>query len=128
MLTSGTYTVIASRTGYVKQTKPGIVVTVGVTSYVNFNLQVSGKLKGQATEKGTGLPIIGATVSARTSGVVRATGTTVGPYGIYEIASDLPAGTYSVLCQKSGYRDFGRIGIVVTSGATTYVNFPLTPR
>ena len=60
-------------------------------------------------------------------GIVRATGVTVAPYGIYEIASDLAAGTYSVLCQKSGYRDFGRIGIVVTSGATTYVNFGLQP-
>ena len=57
---------------------------------------------------------------------MRATGTTVGPYGIYEIASDLPAGTYTMLCTKAGYQDFGRIGIVVTSGATTYVNFPLS--
>jgi len=127
-LTTGTYTVIASKSGYVKQTKPGIVVTAGVTSYVNFNLQVSGKLKGQVTEKGTGVPIIGATVSARTGGVVRATGTTVGPYGVYEIASDLPAGTYSVLCQRAGYQDFGRIGIVVTAGNTTYVNFPMQPK
>jgi len=75
-----------------------------------------------------GAPIIGATITARSGGVVRAAGTTVGPYGIYEIASDLPAGPYSVLCQKAGYQDFGRIGIVVTAGATTYVNFPLTPR
>jgi len=122
-LTTGAYTVIASKSGYAKQTKPGIAVTAGVTTYVNFNLQVSGKLKGQVTEKGTGLPIIGATISARTGGVVQATGTTVGPYGIYEIASDLPAGTYTMLCTKAGYQNFGRIGIVVTSGATTYVNF-----
>ena len=74
-----------------------------------------------------GSPIIGATITARMGGIVRATGVTVAPYGIYEIASDLAAGTYSVLCQKSGYRDFGRIGIVVTSGATTYVNFGLQP-
>jgi len=127
-LATGTYTVIASKTGYVKQTKPGIAVTAGAITYVNFALAVSGKLKGQVTEKGSGLPIIGATISARSGGVVRATGTTVGPYGVYEIASDLPAGTYSVLCQKSGYQDFGRIGIVVTAGATTYVNFGLQPR
>jgi len=127
-LPAGTYTVIASEAGYVKQTKPGIAVTAGVATYVNFNLQVSGKLKGQVTEKGSGLPIIGATIYARTGGVVRATGTTVGPYGIYEIPSDLSAGTYTMLCTRAGYQDFGRIGIVVTSGATTYVNFSLQPQ
>ena len=127
-LATGTYTVIASKAGYVKQTKPGIAVTAGVATYVNFNLQVSGKLKGQVTNKVGGAPIIGATISARTGGVVRATGTTVAPYGVYEIASDLPAGTYTMLCTKAGYQDFGRIGIVVTSGATTYVNFPLQPQ
>ena len=71
--------------------------------------------------------IIGATVTARRGGIVRATGVTAAPYGIYEIASDLPAGTYSLLCTKTGYQDFGRIGIVVTSGATTYANFGLQP-
>ena len=125
-LSTGTYTVIGSKTGYVKQTKPGIAVTAGVATYVNFALAVSGKLKGQVTNKVGGAPIIGATITARTGGVVWATGTTVGPYGIYEIASDLPAGTYSVLCQRSGYQDFGRIGIVVNAGVTTYVNFPLS--
>jgi len=125
-LTTGTYTVIASKSGYVKQTKPGIAFTTGAITYVNFNLQVSGKLKGQVTDKVTGAPIIGATISARTGGVVQATGTTVGPYGVYQITSDLPAGTYTMLCTKAGYRDFGRIGIVVTAGNTTYVNFPLS--
>ena len=127
-LATGTYTVIASKSGYVKQTKPGIAVTAGVVTYVNFNLQVSGKLRGQVTDKVSSLPIIGATIYARTGGVVWATGTTVVPYGVYEIASDLPAGTYSVLCQKGGYQDFGRIGIVVTAANTSYVNFTLQPQ
>jgi hypothetical protein len=124
-LTTGTYTVIASKTGYVRQTKPGISFTTGAVTYVNFALAVSGKLMGQVWDKVSGAPIIGATVSARTGGVVVATGTTVGPYGIYSINSDLPAGTYTMLCTKSGYNDFGRLGIVVTAGATTYVNFPM---
>ena len=125
-LPAGTYTVVASKAGYARQEKVNIVVTAGVTTYVNLALLASGKIKGQVTADGS--PVIGATVAARMGGIVRATGVTVGPYGIYEIASDLPAGTYSVLCQKSGYRDFGRIGIAVTSGATTYVNFNLQPR
>jgi len=127
-LTTGTYTVIASDTGYVKQVKPGISFTTGAVTYVNFNLQVSGRLMGQVWDKLTSAPVIGATVSARSGGVVRATGTTVGPYGIYQINSDLPAGTYTMLCTKSGYNDFGRLGIVVTAGATTYVNFPMQPQ
>jgi len=127
-LTTGTYTVIASKSGYVKQTKPGIAFTAGAITYVNFNLQVSGKLMGQVTDKVTGAPIIEATVSARTGGVVQATGTTVGPYGVYQITSNLPAGTYTMLSTATGFVDFGRIGIVVTAGATTYVNFGLTPR
>jgi len=126
-LTTGTYTVIASKSGYVEQTKPGISFTTGAVTYVNFNLAVSGKLMGQVWDKVGGQPIIGATVSARTGGVVVATGTTVGPYGIYQITSDLPAGTYTMLCTATGYQDFGRIGIVVTAGNTTYVNFSLQP-
>ena len=127
-LSTGTYTVIGSKTGYVKQTKPGIAVTAGVATYVNFALAVSGKLKGQVTNKVGGAPIIGATITARTGGVVWATGTTVAPYGVYEITSDLPAGTYTMLCTKAGYQNLGRIGIVVTAGATTYVNFSLQPQ
>jgi len=127
-LTTGTYTVTASKTAYVKQTKPGVSFTAGTITYVNFNLQVSGKLMGQVTNKVTGAPVIGATVSARTGGVVQATGITVGPYGVYQITSDLPAGTYTMLCTATGYQNFGRIGIVVTAGATTYANFPLQPQ
>jgi hypothetical protein len=127
-LATGAYTVIASKSGYVKQTKPGIAFTTGAITHVNFNLAVSGKLMGQVWDKVSGLPIIGATVSARTGGVVQATGTAVGPWGVYQITSDLPAGTYTMLCTKSGYNDFGRLGIVVTAGATTYVNFPTQPQ
>jgi len=127
-LTTGAYTVIASKSGYVKQTKPGISVTAGGMTYVNFALAVSGKLMGQVWDKMTSAPIIGATVSARSRGVVQATGTTVGPWGIYTINSDLPAGTYSVLCTATRFQDFGRIGIAVTAGYTTYVNFPLPPQ
>jgi hypothetical protein len=127
-LATGAYTVVASKTGYVKQTKPGISVTASEVTYVNFALGVSGKLMGQVWFYDNGQPIIGATVSARTGGVVQATGTTVGPYGIYTISSDLPAGTYTMLCTAPGYQDFGRLGIVVTAGNTTYVNFPMRPR
>jgi len=122
-LSSGTYTVVASDTGYVKQIKPGISFTEGTITYVNFNLQVSGKLKGQVTDKLTSAPIIGATVIARSGGILWATATTVGPWGIYEINSDLPAGTFVMQASAPGYVAFGRNNIAVSAGATTYVNF-----
>jgi hypothetical protein len=126
-LPSGSYTVIAARAGYVKQTKPGMIVTAGSITYVNFNLGVSGKLMGQVLDRVSGAPLIGAVVYARSSGVVWATGITTAPYGVYEITSDLPAGTYSMWCTHPGYQDQGKINNVVTAGATTYVNFALAP-
>jgi len=119
----GTYTVTASQAGYVRQGKWNVVVTAGATTFVNFNLQVSGKLKGQVKDKVTGANLIGATVIARSGGILWATGTTIAPWGIYEINSDLPAGTYVVQASQTGYNPQGRNNIAVTAGATTYVNF-----
>ena len=126
-LAAGTYTVVASKSGYARQTKPGIAATSGSTTYVNFSLAVSGKLKGQVKNKTTGAPIIGATVIARLGGVIRASAVTTAPWGIYEIASDLPAGSYVVGSSKTGYLGQTRKDIPVTAGATTYVNFNLAP-
>jgi len=125
---AGESVVRASKQGYVRQDKWGITVTSGVTTFVNFNLQVSGKLKGQVTDKVSGAPIIGALVQARMGGIVRATATSTAPYGVYEIDSDLATGSYTMYTSRSGYIGFGRTGIVVSSGATTFVNFPLQPQ
>jgi len=126
-LAEGQYRIVAQKQGYVSQSKDGIAVASGQTTYVNFGLPISGRLKGQVTELATGAPIIGATVTARSSGVVRATATTTAPWGIYEVATDLAAGTYSLNASKAGYVDQGKTGIAVSEGATTYVNFRLTP-
>jgi glutamyl endopeptidase len=127
-LAPGTYWVQASKTGYARQTKTNIQVSESATAYVNFNLAVSGKLKGQVKDKASGTPIIGATVVARKDGIVRATATTVAPWGIYEMDSDLPAGTYVVGATMAGYRGQARKDIPVTAGATTYSNYFLQPQ
>jgi len=124
-LTTGSYTVVASKAGYVRQSKPSIWVNSAGTTYLNFGLAVSGKLKGQVKNKVSGAPIIGAIVVARKDGVIRATATTVAPWGIYEMNSDLAAGTYVVGASKTGYLGQTRKDIPVTAGATTYVNFGL---
>jgi beta propeller repeat protein len=124
-LPSGTYTLWASKIGYVTQTKANIATTEDETTYVNFNLQVSGKLKGQVRDRVTGASIVGATVKARMGGILRATATTTAPYGIYEMDRDLPAGSYVVEAIKPGYQTQTKVNIVVSRGATTYVNFSL---
>jgi large repetitive protein len=124
-LAAGTYRVMASKPGYVRQKKWNIAVVDGGTTYVNFSLAISGKLKGQVKDKVSGVPIIGAAVIARKDGITWATGTTTAPWGIYEIVSDLPAGTYVVGASMTGYLGQTRKDIPVTAGATTYVNFNL---
>lgn len=125
-LAPGVYAVTASALGYVRQVKSNVQVTENVTAYVNFNLQVSGKLKGQVKDGVSGAPIIGATIAARKGGIMWATTTTVAPWGIYEMASDLPAGTYVVGASQTGYLGQTRKDISVATGETTYVNFRLS--
>jgi hypothetical protein len=127
-LLADTYLVCASAPRHVYQEKWGVVVTATGITYVNFNLAVSGKLKGQVTDKITGAPVVGATVVARSGGITWATAVTTAPWGIYEMDTNLPAGTFVVGASKTGYVSFGRNGIVVAAGATTYVNFPLVPQ
>jgi len=127
-LPSGTYTVWASKAGYVTQTKANITTIEGETRYVNFNLQVSGRLKGQVKDKVSGANLIGATVFARMGGVIRATATTTAPYGVYAINADLPPGTYVVQASQPGYLPQAKKNIIVTAGVTTYVNFFLQPQ
>ncbi|UCH35292.1 MAG: carboxypeptidase regulatory-like domain-containing protein [Armatimonadota bacterium] len=124
----GTYTAIARKAGYVRQTKTGVAVSYGTTAYVNFNLPRSGTLRGQVKDKVANTPLVGATVVARKDGIVWATATTGAPWGIYEMDSDLPAGTYVVGASKAGYLGQTRKDIPVTAGATTYVNFFLQPQ
>jgi hypothetical protein len=64
----------------------------------------------------------------RSGGIVRATATTTAPWGTYDIAANLPPGTYSMNASKAGYADQGKIAVAVTAGATTYVNFNLQPK
>jgi hypothetical protein len=126
-LAPGVYRVEASAPGYVRQTKTDIPTADGQTAFVNFNLAVSGKLKGQVTDKVSGASLIAATVLARSGGIVWATTWSTSPWGIYEISADLPPGTYVVQASRTGYLAQVKMDIVVTAGATTYVNFSLQP-
>ncbi|UCH33003.1 MAG: carboxypeptidase regulatory-like domain-containing protein, partial [Armatimonadota bacterium] len=127
-LAAGTYTAVASKAGYVRQTKHNITISEAAYTYVNFNLSVSGKLKGQVKNRVTGANLIGATVFARSGGIIWATTTTTAPWGIYEINADLPPGTYVMQASRPGYLPQAKKGVIVTAGNTTYVNFSLQPQ
>jgi glutamyl endopeptidase len=124
---TGTYTAIASKVGYVRQAKLNVSITAGSVTYVNFNLAVSGILKGQVRDRVSGTPIIGATVVARKDGIIRATAVTTAPWGVYQMTSDLPEGIYAMQASKDGYLPQGKKDVPVTAGVTTYRNFNLQP-
>lgn len=119
-----TYTVRASKAGYVRQGKANAAVSTW-TTYVNFSLPVSCKLMGQVKGKVSGQPIVGATIEVRSGGVLWATGTSLSPYGIYAIDTDLPTGTHVVAASKPGYIAQIKKDIVLSTSAVTYVNFSL---
>jgi FtsP/CotA-like multicopper oxidase with cupredoxin domain len=124
-LLPGTVTVVASASGYVRQSKNTTIVAGGI-SFVNCNLSVSGRLRGQVRDRVTGAALVGATVTVSSGGVIRATGTTTAPYGIYDINADLPTGTYIVAASNAGYLTQTKNNIAITAGATTFVNFNLS--
>ena len=84
----------------------------------DFQGKVSGTLTGTVTDKDTGLPIVGATVTANSHQ------TTTNSTGEYTIT--LPAGNYTLTASKTGYQS-ATSSATVNEGATTTVNFTLTP-
>jgi len=78
----------------------------------------TGTLSGKVTDKDTGLPIVGATVTANSHQ------TTTNSTGDYILS--LPAGNYTLTASKPGYQS-ATSSATVNEGATTTVNFTLTP-
>ena len=118
----GVYNVTASKVGYQSQTVLDVQVSADQTATVNFNLTPipPGAISGYVKDTG-GNPISGATVSTNTGGY----STTSGANGGYSL-SVLP-GTYNVTASKSGYQSQTQNNVSVSSGATTTVNFNLSP-
>ena len=118
----GTYTVTASKGGYVSSSQPGVVVNAGQTTTVNFTLQPSvGTISGTVTASGGG-GLSGVTITTSPGGYT----TTSGSGGAYTL-SNVPSGTYSVTASKTGYNSDTKNNVVVNTNQTTTVNFTLTP-
>jgi photosystem II stability/assembly factor-like uncharacterized protein len=118
-ISTGSYTIVASASGFATQTK-GTNVTAGQTSTVNFTLAAvaaTGALNGTVVDISNNVPISGATVSF--SGGT----TTTDGNGFYQFTNVAP-GTYSVTASHSGFFSSTQ-SATVSSGATTTLNFQL---
>src|SRR6185295_12788889 len=120
---AGTYTVQSVKSGYTTTSQANVVVTGGGTTTVNLTMPFAsvGTISGTVTASGGGA-ISGATVSTTTG----CWSTTTAANGTYTLSS-VATGTYTVQAVKSGYNTGTQSGVVVTNGATTTVNFTLTP-
>ena len=120
----GSYTVIASASGYITG-NASATVTGGQTATANLALQPSpttGTISGTVTDESTGTPIAGASVSTQPA-TTTATTDTQGNYAI----SDADEGSYTVTASASGYFDESD-NVTVTAGQTTTCNLALEPK
>ena len=118
-IAAGTYSVTASKTGYIPQTTAGVVVATAVAKTVNFTLN-STVLSGRVTIA-SGAGLAGVTITI-TGGATRTTDAN-GYYSFINIA----AGTYSVSAAKVGYITQTSTGVAVVAGGSKVVNFLLAP-
>ena len=129
-VTTGTYDVRASSSGYQMQTKAGVVVVVGSTTTVNFALTPTqppvlyGYIAGKVTSTVDGSGLSGALVEVLEGGVVKASAT-CDISGLYSI--EVATGVYDVRASSAGYITQTKVGVVVVVGSTTTVNFALSP-
>jgi hypothetical protein len=84
-----------------------------------YEVASTGTISGTLTDKDTGNPIAGATVSAN------AYSSTTDSAGKYTL-SNIPVGAYTVTASKSGYLVQSRTNVLVVGGQTTTVNLQLT--
>ena len=116
----GTYSVSASKTGYVTSTQAGKVVSANQTTIVNFTLMPvpPGTLAG-TVKSVSGQVLEGATVTIAPGGASAVTNA----QGNYTI-SGLAVGNYTATASKQGYTE-SVAPVTIQSGLTTTQNFTL---
>jgi len=82
-------------------------------------------LEGQVTDSVTAGPVVDATVNVYRNGTWVDSCVTEAPWGIYRFAQELKPGTYQTIVTCGGYSPASKIGISVTAGTTTHINFRL---
>ena len=119
----GTYTVNASAAGFQWQAQ-SVTVNENETVLVTFNLYPAGNgtVAGYVVDAGTGQPIAGALVWTYVGSTPVYNYTDAGGY--YEL--NLPAGSYTVYAQASGYAQ-ANATVTVYPDQVVQVNFSLQP-
>jgi len=115
----GTYSVIATATGYQSSTQSNVTVTSGASTAINFSLsQTVGTISGTVSNS-TGTAIANATVSY-SGGSTTATTNSSGAYTL-----SVAPGTYTVTVTAADYQPSAQSNVTVILGTTT-ANFSLT--
>lgn len=123
-LSTGSYDIRFSASGYGTKIVPGNFVSSGGSVTANASLSLPGTIAGQVTQADGTTPIAGAMVSA-VQGSSSTASTTTDSSGSYSLAT-LAAGTYNVLAAAAGYQSKSSGGVTVTAGNTTTQDFSLT--
>ena len=117
----GTYTLTASKSGWVSASTSATVVSGG-TATANIKIATGGKIAGKVTNR-SGAAISGATVKL-TGGIVPTTVTvTTNSSGNYD-SNWVAIGNYSVQVSKTGYTTQTK-NTTASTGSTTTLNFTL---
>lgn len=124
LVSPGTYSVTASKSGFANQTVANIAVAAGQNAVANFSLPASGtgSVTGRVTDPFTSLGIAGVTVTISPGGK-SATTDVNGDY----LVQNLAPSTYNVSGSKYGFRGFTHLGLVVAVNDTAVLNFSLAP-
>ncbi len=125
----GTYTLKASKTGYLPAVQRDVVVTEGQVTEVNFVLRRDGggggdlgRIFGKVRD-GEGNPLAGVKVAIIAGPVLKEVLTNeAGAYALEE----LPAGTYKLRAGKEGYAPKETEPIALAAGQSREVNFTLS--
>ena len=119
---TGTYTVTASKSGYLSETATGVSITAGNTTTQNFSLQEvpTFSVSGSVTDDKS---------VAVSNALVTIEGTSLSGYtdanGTYLITG-VPQGNYQITASAQGFAD-AKQSISVSVSNLTNVNFSLTP-
>ena len=119
-VSTGSYDLIASKTGYVDGTASSLSITNGLTTDQNITLLlIPGTING-TVRTNTGAIVSGATVNIPSLGVSNTTDTS----GNYVI-SNVPVGTYTLTASKDLHISNTTAGIAVATQSTTTQDFTI---
>jgi hypothetical protein len=118
-VSSGTYSVTATASGYKARTYSGVTVTAGVTNTQDIQLTTTGRVTGTVTAGGAA--VSGATVTLQGGNLSTTDTVTSDSTGHYTSNWD-PIGTYTVTCSAPGHNTQTITGVQITTGGLTTVN------